>query len=271
MLLDHHKFEVEAEPAIFREYGAAPERISFTTDDGVAIAGWYFPAAEKKKAPTLIVLHTLGRTRADVLEFALPLWKKGLNLALIDMRGHGESGGRFFTYGYHEWRDVTGLVDWLEARPDGSADRVAVVGVSAGGAVAIAAAARDTRIKALVSFASFADLGEVIEHQHPWLPGFWRRRALRKAEKLAGFEVAETSPLSNIAEVKCPVLLVHGDADQYVPCADAGRLFERAPEPKELYSIPGADHANMFAKGGQELSDKISAFVKEHISRKKRR
>jgi uncharacterized protein len=210
------------------------------------------------------VLHTLGRTRQDMLEFALPLWRDGFNLALIDMRGHGESGGEFFTYGAREWRDVEGLLDWLVKRSDGAGDRVAVLGASAGGAVAISAAAHDRRIRAVATIGCFADLRTAAAHQASWLPGFWLRRALAKAERLADFRLDEASPERLIREVRCPVLFAHGNADGYVPFENARRIYAAAGSPrKELFEIPGADHTTMFAKGGDQLRARIASLARD--------
>ncbi|MBM4032267.1 MAG: alpha/beta hydrolase [Planctomycetes bacterium] len=253
MLLSHYKFAVEPNPAIFAEYGATAERVSFQTSDGLAIAGWFVPASGSSGC-TVIVLHTLGRTRADMLGFTMPLWRRGLNLLLIDMLGHGESGGNYFTYGYHEWRDVAGAIDYLAAR-------VAVLGASAGGAVAIAAAARDSRIEALVSIASFADLERIVYHRASWLPRFWLRRAMRKAERLAQFSVAESSPVRDIARVTCPILLVHGDADNTVPFGHASELYMAARAPKDFRILHGGTHANMFSLGGDLLREKVATFL----------
>ncbi|MHC4201474.1 MAG: alpha/beta hydrolase [Planctomycetota bacterium] len=270
MLLSHHKFSVDPHPAILDDYGATVERISFVTGDGVAISGWFIPTGpgSRGEVVTLVVLHTLGRTRQDMLQFSLPLWKKGCNLALIDMRGHGESGGKYFTYGHHEWHDVVGLVDYLEQRNDGSASNVVVMGASAGGAVAIAAAARDSRIKGLVSIASFADLSRTIRHQASWLPEFWLRRAMRKAERIGGFEIGRTSPVEDIRKVASPVLIVHGAEDTYVPYEDAEELYDGAAGEKELFAIPAADHATMFSRGGEQLTDRIYSFA-ERACRKR--
>ena len=263
MLLSHYKFSVDPDPEVFTDYGATHEAVAFRTSDGLTIAGWFVPAKGPCRggSTTLVVLHTLGRTREDMLSLALPLWRKGFALLLIDLRGHGESDGDHFTYGYHEWRDVAAAIDYLVGRQDGCGDRVAVLGASAGGAVAIAAAARDKRIRALVSIASFADLDRIVSRRAWWVPGFWVQRALRKAERIADFSVRETSPVRNLARVACPTLIVHGDADRYVPFADAEELYDVAHCPKELFVIPGADHGSMFARGGDALIDTIASFV----------
>ena len=229
MLLSHHKFAVNPHPEVFDDYGATPEPVSFETRDGMRIAGWFVPSSEKSRsAPTVIVLHPIGNTRENMLGLMLPVWRKGFNLLLIDMRGHGESGGEFFTYGHHEWRDVTAAIEYLEGRQDGSAERVAVLGASAGAAVSISGAAHDSRIRAAIAIASFADLDSIVRHRAWFLPAFWRNRALRKAERLAQFKVSETSPVRDIAAVKCPILIAHGDADARIPFEHAEQLYNAA-------------------------------------------
>jgi alpha-beta hydrolase superfamily lysophospholipase len=272
MLLSHYKFSVDPRPKILDEYGAATEPIEFVTGDGVPIRGWFIPAPpgrDGRPAATLMVLHTLGRTRQDMLEFTLPFWRDGFSLALIDLRGHGESGGEFFTYGAHEWRDVAGLLDWLARRPDGAGERVAVLGASSGGAVAIAAAARDRRIRAVATIDCFADLRTIAAHQARWLPGFWLRRALAKAERLAEFRVEDASPERLARELRCPLLVAHGTADSYVPFEEGQRLYAAAGSPrKEFYEIQGAGHATMFAKGGDALRARISVLFREAAAEK---
>ena len=93
------------------------------------------------------------------------------------------------------------------------------------------------------------------------IAGCWVNRALRKAERIGSFSVRETSPVRNIASVTCPMLIIHGDADAYVPFADGQTLYDVARDPKEFYAIPGADHGTMFARGGDELTERIAAFV----------
>jgi uncharacterized protein len=263
-LLSHHKYTVEAHPAILDRYRANAETFTFTTGDRVDISGWFIPAKSPSKQ-TLVILHTRGGTRQDTLEFGLPLWQAGFNLAVIDLRGHGNSGGKYFTFGYHEWQDVSGLIDYLEARQDGSATDVTLIGISAGGAVAVSAAARDPRIKRLVTIASFADLGETIQQQVPWLPEFWRIRAIQEAEHIGQFEVKATSPIHEIQKVKCPVLIVHGAEDRYIPLENGKKLFESATSRKEFYAIAGASHENMLQPGGPELKKRITDFAAQRF------
>ncbi len=204
----------------------------------------------------IIVLHTLGRTREDMLEFALPL-RDRFSLVFIDLRGHGESDGEFFTYGYHEWQDVATAVDFLRTK-EPNCD-VSVLGASAGGAVAIQAAAKDTRISTVVAIASFADLRRTIERQTAFLPDFWRNRTIGKAERLARFSVDGASPVNAITTLNCPILLIHGSEDAYIPYRNAIALKDAAPD-DTLLSLDGVRHATMF-QDAELLRGRIVGFI----------
>ena len=106
-------------------------------------------------------------------------WKARFNFVLLDLRSHGMSEGKYFIYGFHEWQDITAAIDVANAK---QADQTfAILGVSAGGTVAISAAARDQRIWKVVTIGTFADLGETIEAQTKWLPGGLRKRAIGRS------------------------------------------------------------------------------------------
>jgi uncharacterized protein len=107
MLLSHQNFPVENQPKVLEQFGAKAETIRSQSRDGVETVGWWIPTATPKRSPTLIVLHNLGGTRQDNLARMLPLWQKGINLLLLDLREHGESGGEFCTYGFHEPNSTT--------------------------------------------------------------------------------------------------------------------------------------------------------------------
>jgi uncharacterized protein len=257
MLLDHYRFDVDENPAQFKQHKVSHERVELKTRDGLRIVGWYVP--EPQSDVTVIVLHTVGRSRQDMLDFALPLRQHGFSLLFIDMRGHGESGGQHFTYGYHEWKDVAAAVDFAKER-GGKETHVVLLGASAGGAVAILAAARDPRVAAVCSVAAFHDLRAIVKHQTPWLPDRWADRALRKAEELGDFKVDKTCPVDDIQKLSCPVLIAHGDQDQYVPSDCARRLKEAGGDNVTLHWIRGANHATMFAIGGDKLIQAIAEF-----------
>jgi uncharacterized protein len=223
MPIDHMNRPVEARSQLWNE--AKPETLAFSSSDGTKLAGWWVPRSGATK--TIILLHTLGGNREDLSVFAEPFWKAGFNLVMLDLRSHGMSEGKYFTYGFHEWKDIQAAIDTVN--PKQANQTFSILGVSGGGTVAISAAARDPRIQKVVTIGTFADLGETIEKQTQWLPGFWRERALRRSQELAGFTVKETSARQWIAQVKVPVMINHGGRHLYsvpkwraIVCGGAG-------------------------------------------------
>ena len=81
MLLSHYKFSVDNNPAVLQAKKIEKEDIRVVTEDGIEISGWHLSSTAKPMA-TIVVLHTLGRTRADMLEFAIPFLDEGFDLVL---------------------------------------------------------------------------------------------------------------------------------------------------------------------------------------------
>ena len=261
-LLSHYNYPVDSQPAIFQKFNAKVEDIHFTTDDNIKISGWWIPSPKNpSENPTLIVLHSLGGTRQDFLKFNLPIWQQGFNLALVDMRSHGKSGGEYFTYGFHERRDVSQLIDYIQQHHQEASQNIAVMGISAGGAIAISSAAYDKRIEALITISAFADLNKTIAKQVPWLPSFWKNRAIIRAEDIAKFKIEEISPINQIIKVSCPILIVHATLDKYIPFENAKKLYDAVKGKKYFYAVEGGNHSTVLDKGGEALQNQIIKFV----------
>src|SRR5512147_2315283 len=77
------------------------EYFHFLASDGVSLlSAWFIPA--KKPEATIIYLHGVGDNKMSGLLLAKVLHENNFNVMLYDSRAHGESGGRFCTYGYYE-------------------------------------------------------------------------------------------------------------------------------------------------------------------------
>ena len=50
----------------------------------------------------------------------------------------------------------------------------------------------------------------------------------------------------HIKSINCPLLIVHGSADEVIPPASGKRLFEVASQPKRFQLIEGAGHNDLY-------------------------
>ena len=148
--------------------------------DGVSIAYslWRRPSRE-----LLILAPGFWRVRLarENLVLAGHFLRRGYDVALLDFRGHGESGGAY-TLGGLEREDLRAVAREL-AGADGPYDRFAVVGLSLGGSIAADALAgpADLPCRALVLISSPADILSV--RPRPWRTGALRQVHLRQAAR----------------------------------------------------------------------------------------
>lgn len=206
------------------------------------IAGWWI-AAPSPADQTAVLIHGFGDAKVGALAWA-PTWRDlGWNLLLIDLRAHGESGGVHTTGGYFERDDLDAVLDSLHQRWPGASKKIALFGVSLGGAVALAAAARRDDVHAVIADATFADY-RTAATVHAGLIGAPLLRltplAIRWAEYLAGANFAEVRPLATIRSARCPIMLTHGDADPFVTDEDVAAMsvaLRSRGEPRDVHFI----------------------------------
>jgi fermentation-respiration switch protein FrsA (DUF1100 family) len=211
-------------------------------DDGVKIHGLWW--AEPEDGPVILFLHGNAQevySWSLVHQELLPL---GCRMLLIDYHGYGKSGGEPHESGLY--LDGQAALGWLyQKRIDDKA--IVVFGKSLGGAVACEIAqGRD--LQALILESTFTSLAGVASRLFPMLP--------------AGTPLGEEyDSIGKIANARCPIMVIHGDRDELIPTAEGVALFESAPEPKELYLVPGAGHNDVFMAAGHDYAGRIAAFL----------
>ncbi|MDZ4260225.1 MAG: alpha/beta fold hydrolase, partial [Candidatus Sungbacteria bacterium] len=197
-----------------KNYNLPFEEVTLTTRDGVLIAGWFIPAPVPQK-PALIVLHGYPAERGDMLFIASSL-QSDFNVFFIDFRYFGKSGGSFTTLGTRERLDVEAALDFLESL---GFKRTGVLGFSLGGATAILQAAKDPRIAAVVSYASYADLTLLGKDMYGHLP--FIREALVPLMKFWAklFWSVDTavSPKEAAKKLLTPIFIIHTKTDEQIP------------------------------------------------------
>ena len=126
------------------DLGAAFEDVSFTTDDGLELQGWYVPS--RNRAAVIAFAGRKGTQRP-----ARVLIEHGYGVLLFDRRGEGDSEGDPNALGWDGDRDVRAAIAFLRDRPDVDPDRIGGVGLSVGGEMLLETAAETDELKAVVS------------------------------------------------------------------------------------------------------------------------
>lgn len=216
--------------------------VDLPTANGKRLSGCFIPAGEA--APALVVMHGWGGNAAMMLPLAAPLHAAGYTLLLIDARCHGRSDGDSFASLPRFAEDIEAALRWLAGQAGVDAARLGVIGHSVGAGAALLAASRQPGIRAVVSIAAFAHPAAMMRR---WLAAlhipYWPLGAyiLAYVQHVIGFRFDDIAPRRTIAQVACPVLLIHGLEDATVPADEARQIHAaRRSEAVRLVLIPGS-------------------------------
>jgi len=123
-------------------------------------------ASADHQAPAVLLAHGFGGTKEDVVQDAEDLADRGYAVLTWTAEGFGDSAGQIHLDS-PDWevKDAQGLVDWLAGRPEVLLDRpgdprVAAVGGSYGGGLALMLAGYDKRVDAIVPQITWHDLND---------------------------------------------------------------------------------------------------------------
>ena len=220
------------------------------------LAVWVIePQAGTPLRGTVIFLHGFGTNHRSVENAGEALRQAGYRSVLVDMRGFGESTGVHGDFGVTDALDLKQLVDALQKR-DLCGRTVGVYGTSLGAATAILFAAADPRVTSVVAVAPFADIRtEVPSFARGVLGTLGTLGTLVPDEKLvrvadavgtmAHWNLDNAKPIVAIQETRAPVLLIHGDADEFIPHAASEQLHAAAPDHSTLVTPHARGHVDL--------------------------
>ncbi|MHB2019155.1 MAG: alpha/beta hydrolase family protein [Candidatus Xenobia bacterium] len=144
---------------------------------------------------------------------------------------------RRYAFGGQEVEDVRAAARALAALPGVDAKRIVHYGVSHGAYIALMASRHETPA-VLVSNWGPTDLVGMMEHigRHRLaaIDGLVRETEISVRRLIAGTgksireSLLDLSPLGHVAELTCPILLVHGARDPIIPLAQAHAFYEAA-------------------------------------------
>jgi dipeptidyl aminopeptidase/acylaminoacyl peptidase len=202
------------------------ERVSATADDGARVPGWLvLPATADGPAPLAVLIHggplsswNTWHWRWNPHLFAARGWAVLLpDPALSTGYGLDHIRRGWARWGAEPFHDVLALVDAVAARTDIDGERAAALGGSFGGYMANWIAGQTARFRAIVTHASLWNLEAF--HGTTDLGPWWEQQF---GDRYANPEAYRAwSPHRQVASVRTPMLVIHGERDFRVPYSEA--------------------------------------------------
>jgi fermentation-respiration switch protein FrsA (DUF1100 family) len=227
------------------EAGLKHDEIRFQAEDGVPLHGWWIPAPRRPAAAHVLLCHGNAGNIGDRVLHAKLLSDAGLDVFLFDYRGYGRSEGAPDEEG--TYRDARAALAALLKQAGVDHGRIVYVGESVGGAVALALALEAPPL-GLVLQSAFTCIRDMCRLHYPVIPA-----AL----------VPDAYPnLRRVAELRSPLLVIHGDRDDIVPVGHGRALFEAARAPKRVEIVRGAGHNDLIEAMGASYGTTIAEWAR---------
>lgn len=198
----------------------------------------------------VLYLHGNGSNVGANVEHANRFHRLGLSVFVIDYRGYGKSQGDFPSES-QVYEDAQLAWDYLVQQRGVNPNQIYIYGHSLGGAIAIDLAVRHPEAAGLIVEGSFTSTRAMVDFQKGL---FW----LFPIDLLL---TQRFDSLSKVDRLQMPVLFIHGTADNVVPVEMSKKLFDAAPDPKQLYIVPDGGHTNVAQIGGAEYLQIVSQFL----------
>lgn len=281
--------------------GIAFKATDFTSENVRLTAQWFYAAENQgRRLATVIMAPGWGATAATLREDAVDLARAGYVVMLFDYRGWGESDGRAvltgprptagetFTAQVHELRgyvdpgeqaeDWFNAVSYAAADPMVDAGRIGLRGSDLSGGHVITVAARDGRVKALVSEVSSVDLRPYKPYQSD--PARIITEANAAASRLAtgqaaypaprarfgdfvgapvGNKLVRWAPVEDASLVSSPALFVLAENEELFANTNNGqKACEMVTGPRKLVMLPKITHYGVY---GAERQRAVNAAI----------
>ncbi|MCY2933612.1 MAG: alpha/beta hydrolase [Planctomycetota bacterium] len=258
------------------------ESVKFSTRDGKLLRGVYVRTTAPKRAGILIFSHEFLADRWSFQVYAEGVREAGFDIFSFDFRNHGESDEdpthpslQWLTD--REYIDLEAALDYVRSRPDHDETGVALFGVSRGGSVSLAMAAKRTDVWGVITDSAFPTVGTLVPYMIRFatlyvkmgtivekFPSFVFRfigyRGISKAEKKYGCRFLHLESLVGKISPR-PWLAIHGQSDNYITTDVAERLFNLASQPKEMWVVSKAKHNRSQQIEPEEYRRRITEFL----------
>lgn len=246
-----------------------PERGTVRTQDGIELETALLTAAEPRDNVIVVASGFTGGWRMPHNRRIASGLLRVADVMSFDFRGHHGSTG-VSTVGDREIQDLRAVVTHLTER---GYSRIVTVGFSMGASVVIRHAALMGGVVAVVAVSGPSRwyyrgtlrmrlLHFGVEHR---IGRFFLRMYRNVRVTRHQWDPIPPDPTELAGSVApAPLLVIHGDSDDYFPVEHALRIHEAASEPKELWLVPGLKHGESGTT--EELTDRIAEWVVERFS-----
>ena len=235
--------------------------------DGLKLSARYFEGDDDK--PLCICFHGYrGSAVRDFAGIGLHLIHEGYNVLIVDERAHWRSQGHTICFGIKERFDAVSWVKFANRRfrKDKS---IFLFGISMGGGTVLMASGQrlPRNVKGIIADCPFNSPKDIIKHvcrkvklnpELSW-PLVWAA-----AHVYGHFDINATTAAEEVKKTTVPILIIHGEGDNFVPMSMSEEVYDANPEMITRYTIPEAGHGLSYYYDTERYEKIVLDFLHEH-------
>ncbi len=245
---------------------SAPHKLVHTVSfDGLKLSARYYDNGFDR---TVILFHGYRSSAVRDFSCAVKMYKNfGFNVLLCDQRSHGNSEGRLITFGIKESRDV---LSWISITTEKLSAKEILLGGMSMGATTVLLSCRfglPECVKGIVADCGFTSPADIINKVA-------RESFKINAEKIlpllnlmcrifGKFSIYETNTLKALDGSNVPVILIHGDNDNFVPCEMSERAYGHIKERCRLVKVAKAGHGLSYLVDKEIVETELGKFIEK--------
>ena len=245
------------------------KHVETVSEDGLKLTGRYLHQSDN--APTAICFHGWhGTAIRDFCGGGPLILEQGYNMLLVDQRSHGDSEGKFLSFGILERKDVIRWIEYAIENSKCSDPKIVLYGVSMGAATVLMASgmALPPQVKAIAADCPYSSVEGIIKKvgrdRHLPIKPLWP--FVRLGAKIFGrFDPCETTCMEQVSKCRLPILLIHGDADRFVPC-EMSEEIKKAGLNIRREVFPGAGHGISYLVDTPRYRQILKEFTQQYVN-----
>lgn len=222
------------------------ENLTLMTSDNEMINAWYIPALNTEVKTTFLLFHGNDGNMSTRLE-TLTLFKSlGLNTLMIDYRGYGQSQG--IATEKNTYEDGQTALNYLINEKHLNYSDIIIFGRSLGGGIATELASRFT-VRALILESTYTSIPAAAKDVYRWFP-------------IRYLIQTQYNNLVKLPKIKCPILIIHSEQDDYIPYKHGVQLYEtETPFCRKTFLKISGSHGDGFLTSGERYIGGLKLFL----------
>ncbi|HEY4600030.1 MAG TPA: alpha/beta hydrolase [Cerasibacillus sp.] len=241
-----------------------------TSFDDLKLKGYFLEAKQPSNKLVVFAHGYLGHGKQMGLFGQYYYEELGFNVFMPDLRGHGQSEGAYYGFGWHDRLD---LIDWTNQLIDQLGEDTEIIyhGLSMGAATVLMASGETlpSQVKAIIADSPYTDVYELFKYQMDkmfHLPAFPLLDLTSVITNIkADYTLKEASALKQVKKAQVPILYIHGENDTFVPTHMTRELAEHTSSHHIVWTVPHANHGEAFVLEKETYIQKIQSFLNKYV------